>query len=167
LPEASSDSIFAIIGEELGLVGILFFVILPLTIFVWRGLKIAQNAPDMFGRMIALGITVWIGWQATINIGAITCLLTLTGAPLPFISQGGTALVFVMIGAGILLNISRQTIHDKNDEDVHRKPKTEVIVTAQRTPTNAIVPSFPPMPGMTFLARAKIDPAKTPARSTP
>lgn len=117
LPEASSDSIFAVIGEELGLLGILFFVILPLAIFVWRGLKIAQNAPDMFGRMLALGITVWIGWQATINIGAITGLLPLTGAPLPFISQGGTALVFVMIGAGILLNISRQTIHDKNDED--------------------------------------------------
>lgn len=117
LPEASSDSIFAVIGEELGLLGIIFFVILPLAIFVWRGLKVAQNAPDVFGRLMALGITVWIGWQATINIGAITGLLPLTGVPLPFISQGGTALVFVMIGAGILLNISRQTIHDKNDEN--------------------------------------------------
>lgn len=117
LPEASSDSIFAIIGEELGLLGILCFVIIPLSIFIWRGLKISQNAPDVFGRMLALGITVWIGWQAAINIGAITGLLPLTGVPLPFISQGGTSLVFVMIGSGILLNISRQTIYDKSDED--------------------------------------------------
>jgi len=117
LPEASSDSIFAIIGEELGLLGVLFFVIIPLAIFVWRGLKIAYNAPDIFGRMMALGITVWIGLQSVINIGAITGLLPLTGVPLPFISQGGTALVFVMIGAGILLNISRQTTGDKKDED--------------------------------------------------
>lgn len=117
LPEASSDSILAIIGEELGLIGILFFVILPLAIFIWRGLKVAQNAPDLFGKLMALGIVVWIGWQATINIGAITGLLPLTGVPLPFISQGGTSLVFVMIGSGILLNISRQTIYDKDDED--------------------------------------------------
>lgn len=117
LPEASSDSIFAIIGEELGLLGVAFFVILPIAIFIWRGLRVAKNAPDIFGRLLALGITVWIGWQATINIGAITGLLPLTGVPLPFISQGGTSLVFAMIGAGILLNISRQTVHDKGDED--------------------------------------------------
>lgn len=117
LPEASSDSILAIIGEELGLIGILFFVIIPLAIFVWRGLKVAQNAPDLFGKLIALGITFWIGWQATINIGAIIGLLPLTGVPLPFMSQGGTSLVFVMIGSGILLNISRQTIYDKDNED--------------------------------------------------
>jgi len=117
LPEASSDSILAIIGEELGLLGILFLVILPLAIFIWRGLKVAQNAPDLFGKLMAMGIVFWIGWQAIINIGAITGLLPLTGVPLPFISQGGTSLVFVMIGAGILLNISRQTIYDKDDED--------------------------------------------------
>jgi len=117
LPEASSDSILAIIGEELGLIGILFLVILPLSIFIWRGLKVAQNAPDFFGKLMAMGIVFWVGWQATINIGAITGLIPLTGVPLPFISQGGTSLVFVMIGSGILLNISRQTIYDKNDED--------------------------------------------------
>ena len=117
MPEASSDSILAVIGEELGLVGILFLVILPLAIFIWRGLKVAQNAPDVFGKLMAMGIVFWIGWQATINIGAITGLMPLTGVPLPFISQGGTSLVFVMIGSGILLNISRQTIYDKDDED--------------------------------------------------
>ena len=117
LPEASSDSIFAVIGEELGLLGLLFFVIIPLSILVWRGLKISQKAPDVFGRLLALGITTWIGWQAIINIGAITGLLPLTGVPLPFISQGGTSLVFAMIGSGILLNISRQTTGNKYDED--------------------------------------------------
>ena len=117
LPEASSDSIFAIIGEELGLLGLIFFVIIPLAIFIWRGFRISQNARDVFGRMLAIGITIWIGWQTTINIGAITGFLPLTGAPLPFISQGGTALVFAMIGSGILLNISRQTIKDGKDEN--------------------------------------------------
>jgi len=117
LPEASSDSIFAVIGEELGLLGLLFFVIIPLSILVWRGLRISQKAPDVFGRLLALGITTWIGWQAIINVGAITGLLPLTGVPLPFISQGGTSLVFVMIGSGILLNISRQTTNSKYDED--------------------------------------------------
>lgn len=117
LPEASSDSIFAVIGEELGLLGILCLVIFPLAVFVWRGLRTAKNAPDPFGRLLALGTTVWIGWQAVINIGAISGLLPLTGVPLPFISQGGTSLVFVMMAAGVLLNVSRQTIQDKSDED--------------------------------------------------
>jgi cell division protein FtsW len=117
LPEASSDSIFAVIGEELGMLGVMFLVILPLAIFVWRGLKIAKNAPDAFGRLTALGLTVWIGWQAVINIGAISGLMPLTGVPLPFISQGGSSLVFILIAAGVLLNISRQTIQDKDDED--------------------------------------------------
>ncbi|MBN2585185.1 putative lipid II flippase FtsW [Patescibacteria group bacterium] len=117
LPEASSDSIFAVIGEELGLIGVLLLVILPLSIVVWRGLKVAKTAPDVFGRLIALGITVWIGLQAVINIGAISGLLPLTGVPLPFVSQGGTSLMFVMIASGVLLNVSRQTTQDKSDED--------------------------------------------------
>jgi cell division protein FtsW len=117
LPEASSDSIFAVIGEELGLIGVSLLVILPLSIIVWRGLKTAKHAPDAFGRLIALGITTWIGWQAVINIGAISGLLPLTGVPLPFISQGGTSLMFILIASGVLLNVSRQTIQDRNDED--------------------------------------------------
>ncbi len=117
LPEASSDSIFAIIGEELGFLGILFLVLLPFTIFIWRGFQTAKRAPDAFGRLLAVGITTWIGWQAAINIGAITGLIPLTGVPLPFISQGGTSLVFALAASGILLNISRQTIYTKDDED--------------------------------------------------
>ncbi len=117
LPEASSDSILAIIGEELGFLGIILLVLLPLGIFVWRGFQIAKTAPDAFGRLLAIGITTWIGWQAAVNIGAIIGLIPLTGVPLPFISQGGTSLVFVLAASGILLNISRQTIYTKDDED--------------------------------------------------
>ena len=117
LPEAASDSIFAVIGEELGLVGCLFFVILPFAIIVWRGLTIARTAPDTFGRLLAFGITAWIGLQAVLNIGAIVGLIPLTGVPLPFVSLGGTALVFNLIACGVLLNISKQTINTGRDEN--------------------------------------------------
>lgn len=118
LPEASSDSIFAVIGEELGFLGILFLVIAPFIVFIWRGFYVAKKAPDAFGRLLAVGITAWIGWQAAVNIGAIIGLIPLTGVPLPFISQGGTSLVLVLVASGILLNISRQTIYTKEDEDL-------------------------------------------------
>lgn len=117
LPESSSDSIFAIAGEELGFLGISLLILLPLSVFVWRGLIVARKAPDAFGRLLAVGITVWVGLQAVINIGAIIGLIPLTGVPLPFISQGGSSLVFVLVASGILLNISRQTIYTKDDED--------------------------------------------------
>jgi len=108
LPEPVGDSIFAIIGEELGLIGatvlVALFVILAL-----RGFKIAKEAPDEFGKLIAVGITSWIIFQAFINIGAITGLIPLTGVPLPFVSYGGTSLVFLLAGVGILINISQQT----------------------------------------------------------
>ena len=117
LPESSSDSIFAIAGEELGFLGISLLILLPFVVFVWRGLMVARKAPDAFGRLLAVGITTWIGLQAVINIGAIIGLIPLTGVPLPFISQGGSSLVFVLAASGILLNISRQTIYTKDDED--------------------------------------------------
>lgn len=108
LPEPVGDSIFAIIGEELGFVGvavlIIFFVILAM-----RGLRIAKNAPDTFSRLVAAGIVSWIFFQALINISAISGIIPLTGIPLPFISYGGTSIVFLMIGAGILLNISKHS----------------------------------------------------------
>jgi cell division protein FtsW len=71
-------------------------------------LRIAQNAPDTFSRLAAIGIVSWIFFQATINISAISGLLPLTGVPLPFISYGGTSIIFLMAGIGILLNISKQ-----------------------------------------------------------
>ena len=117
LPEPSSDSIFAIIGEELGLIGSVFLVIIPFAIIVWRGLLVARKAPDMFGRMMALGLTCWIGYQAIINIGAIVGLFPLTGVPLPFVSLGGSSLVIMLAASGVLLNISKQTVKSTEDEN--------------------------------------------------
>lgn len=109
LPEAITDSIFAIIGEELGFLGatvlVLFFFFI-----IYRGVKIALHAPDRFGQLLGFGITSWIGIQAIINLGAMVALIPLTGVPLPFVSYGGSSLVVSLIGIGILLNISRQGV---------------------------------------------------------
>lgn len=108
LPEPVGDSIFAIIGEELGLIGAAFVIVLFVA-FALRVLKIARHSPDMFGRLAAVGIVTWIIGQAFVNIAAITALIPLTGIPLPFISYGGTSLVFLLSAVGVLLNISKQT----------------------------------------------------------
>lgn len=107
LPEPVGDSIFAIIGEELGLVGCVAVISLFILLAV-RGFKISKNAPDSFGQLVAGGITCWIIIQAFVNMAAISGIIPLTGIPLPFISFGGTSLIFLMAGAGILLNISKQ-----------------------------------------------------------
>lgn len=107
LPEPVGDSIFAIIGEELGLIGAAVFIFL-LLLLAGRGLRIARKAPDKFSQLVAAGIISWIVFQSFINIAAISGLIPLTGIPLPFISYGGTSMVFLMAGIGILLNISKQ-----------------------------------------------------------
>jgi len=107
LPEPVGDSIFAIIGEELGIIGAVLLVSLFL-MFALRGFKISKNSPDDFGKLLGIGITSWVVVQAFINISAITAIIPLTGVPLPFISYGGTSIVFLMAGIGILLNISKQ-----------------------------------------------------------
>jgi len=106
LPEVISDSIFAIMAEELGLIGASVLIILFI-IFAWRGFKVAKNAPDVFGRLLAGGITGWLVFQAFINIMAITGLIPLTGIPLPFISYGGSAMAVSLAGIGILVNVSK------------------------------------------------------------
>jgi cell division protein FtsW len=106
LPEPVTDSIFAIFSEEWGFIGAVVVVLLFLFL-AWRGFKIAKYAADDFGRLTAIGIVMWITAQAFVNIAAISGLIPLTGIPLPFISYGGTSLVFLMAGVGILLNISR------------------------------------------------------------
>jgi len=108
LPETHTDSIFAIIGEELGFIGA-SLVIMLFILFVWRGLKIAVTSQDPYASLLATGVTAWVGVQAIINIGVMTGSLPFTGIPLPFISSGGTSLLFTMTGVGILLNISRYT----------------------------------------------------------
>lgn len=108
LPEVSADSIFAVIGEELGFILGALFIIFLCSIF-WRGLKIAANAPDKFGKLIAAGVMIWLVGQSFINIAAMIGLLPLTGLPLPLVSHGGSAMI-VMLGAlGMVANISRQT----------------------------------------------------------
>lgn len=106
LPEVIGDSIFAVVAEEIGFIGV--FVILALFIgLAWRGYRIAKRAPDFLSRLLALGITSWIIFQAFINIAAISGMIPLTGVPLPFISYGSSGLLSAMLGVGILLNISR------------------------------------------------------------
>lgn len=108
LPEAAGDSIFAVIAEELGLIRVLILIILFI-ILAYRGYAIAKKAPDLFGKLVVCGIISWIVFQALINIAAIIGLIPLTGVPLPFVSYGGTALLFALIGMGIVVNVSRQT----------------------------------------------------------
>ena len=112
LPEASTDSIFAVIAEELGLVGGLAIIFLFI-LFIIKGLKIAKNAPDKFSSVLAVGISAWIGGQAFLNIGSMVSLVPLTGIPLPFISYGGSSLVMVLSACGILLNISKFTNNEQ------------------------------------------------------
>ncbi len=106
LPQPISDSIFAVFSEEAGFAGSLFLIFLFL-IFLWRGFKIAKETGNRFCQLTALGITSWIVIQAFVNIGAMIGILPLTGIPLPFIGYGGSALIATLIGAGILLNISK------------------------------------------------------------
>jgi cell division protein FtsW len=110
LPEAHTDFIFAILGEELGLVGALAVVAL-FVVLVWRGLRVGLRAPDHFGAYLALGITVLIATQALVNLGVVTGALPTKGLPLPFVSFGGSALVVTMLGAGMLLNVSQHSTH--------------------------------------------------------
>ena len=106
LPNAHTDFIFAIIGEELGLLGSLFVLSL-FAVFAVVGVRTALRAPDRFGTLVAAGVTAWVAGQAVVNMGAVTGMLPVTGVPLPFVSFGGSALVVTMAAVGILLNIAR------------------------------------------------------------
>ena len=109
LPEAHTDSIFAIICEELGLLRS-SVVIIVFALITLRGFKIALRAPDTFARLVAVGITSWILAQMLINLGAMLSLLPLTGVPLPFVSYGGSSLVVLLAAVGILVNISKNQL---------------------------------------------------------
>ena len=106
LPAAHTDFIFSIIGEELGLLGTLGIIILFM-IFIQQGLKIIKNAPDKFGYFLASGLVLMISLKAIINIGVSCGVLPTKGLPLPFISYGGSSLIFDMVSVGILINIAR------------------------------------------------------------
>jgi cell division protein FtsW len=108
LPFAPTDSIFAVVVEELGLFGAVLLIILYATL-VWRGLSIARRAPDMLGTLLASGITFWIGIEALINMAVMVGLMPFAGNALPFVSAGGSNLVSMLCAIGIMLNISRQS----------------------------------------------------------
>jgi cell division protein FtsW (lipid II flippase) len=108
LPNAQTDYIFAIIGEETGMVGGFFISGLFLTLML-VGVRVACRAPSRFAALTAAGITSWLVGQAIINIGAVVGLLPVTGVPLPFVSFGGSALVIALFGAGILANIAKSS----------------------------------------------------------
>jgi cell division protein FtsW len=107
VPNAHTDFIFAILGEELGLIGTLAVIALFVG-FAYAGVRVARRAPDTFGQLVAIGVTVWVVGQGIVNMGAVTGLLPITGVPLPLVSFGGSALVISLIGIGILANIARQ-----------------------------------------------------------
>jgi cell division protein FtsW len=107
IPNAHTDFIYAILGEETGLLGTL--VVLGLFAFLaYLGVRTARKAPDRFGMLIASGITIWVTCQAVINIGAVTAALPVTGVPLPLVSFGGTSLVILLCAMGMLVNIAYQ-----------------------------------------------------------
>jgi cell division protein FtsW len=108
LPEVVGDSIFAVIAEEVGLLGAGIIVVLFI-LLAFRGFRLARKAPDKFSSFMVAGVSLWIIFQAMINIMAIIGLMPLTGIPLPFISYGSTSLLFLLVGVGIVLNISRSS----------------------------------------------------------
>ncbi len=108
IPETTTDSMFAIVGEEYGFFGSVLLIGL-ITFVIYKGLEISENATDDFGRFLWYGLTLWLGIQAALNLAAMVALVPLTGVPLPFISYGGSALLANLVAVGILLNISKSS----------------------------------------------------------
>jgi cell division protein FtsW len=119
LPEVQSDTVFAAMGEELGFMR-LMIILGMYAIFVYRGFRIAVEAPDRFGFLVAAGITTWIAAQTLLNMAVNLALFPLTGITMPFISYGGSSLVSIMLATGILLNIS---MHSKETINQERKTR--------------------------------------------
>lgn len=108
LPEPQTDFIFAILSEELGFIGG-SFVLLLFSLLLWRGIRIALGAPDLYGTFLAVGIVAMIAIQVMINVGVVTGLMPVTGITLPFLSYGGSSLTLMLMAVGVLLNISRHS----------------------------------------------------------
>ena len=106
VPNAHTDFIFAILGEELGLIAAVL-VLAAFGLLIYAGLRVAARAPDTFGRLLAAGIVAWIGLQTIVNLGAVTGLLPITGVPLPLLSYGGSSLIVSLGAVGVLVNIAR------------------------------------------------------------
>ena len=112
LPEPQNDFVFSVFCEEMGWIGAIL-VLLLFALLVWRGFRIAMKAPDKFGCMLALGLTLQIGIQVAINVAVVSNLLPNTGISLPFFSYGGTSIVVLMAQMGVVLSVSRQSKMEK------------------------------------------------------
>jgi rod shape determining protein RodA len=110
VPEQHTDFVYTVAGEELGLIGAGLIIVL-LTIVVWRALRIARNASDLFGRLVAVGVACWFGFQAFQNIGMCLGIMPVTGVPLPFVSYGGTSMFASLMAVGLLINVHLRTDH--------------------------------------------------------
>lgn len=106
LPAAHTDGVLAVVGEELGFVGVVMVLFL-FALLIWRAAVIAHRAPDMFGSLLATGTIAWLGFQLLINVAGVTRMIPLTGIPFPFLSSGGSALATTMAAVGVLLSVSR------------------------------------------------------------
>src|SRR5687768_2118867 len=131
LPFAPTDSIFAVVVEELGLFGAVLLMSLYASL-LWRGLVIARRAPDMLGTLLASGITFWIGMEALINMAVMVGLMPFAGNALPFISAGGSNLVSMLCGIGIMLNISRQSGEKSNRKEENNWRSFGAVIDLRR-----------------------------------
>jgi cell division protein FtsW len=134
LPQPHTDTVFAIIGEDFGLLGTVL-VVGSFALIAYRGFRIAARAPEPFAALLATGVTAWIVFQALINISVVTTLLPFTGLTLPFLSYGSSSLIMCMIAVGILLNISRHTVAQRAGERFDEFPS---IRRAGRAFTNPL-----------------------------
>src|SRR5262249_27799694 len=130
LPQAHTDAIFAIIGEELGLIGTLL-VLGAFLLLAYRGYRIAARSPDPFGALVAVGITSWITLQALLNIAVTTTLVPFTGLTLPFLSYGSSSLIMCMVAAGVLLNISRHASGRRVEQRDENRPALLALLHAR------------------------------------
>jgi len=137
LPLAPTDSIFAVVAEETGILGG-FFLILMFCLLIWRGLVIAKNAPDQLGSLLAFGLTTWIGLEALMNMAVLVGLLPFTGNALPFISAGGSSMVVTLTSIGIIMNISRASMEQKSSERSSRS----AVVDLRRRDGRGSVPRY-------------------------
>ncbi len=118
-----TDSVFAVVGEETGMLGAIFLLAL-FSVLLWRGFKIANQAPDQLGSLLAAGLTLWIAFEAFINMASVVSLIPFAGNALPFISVGGSSLVMTLAAIGILLNISRLSVQN---QDANGRTFSEVV----------------------------------------
>jgi cell division protein FtsW len=122
VPGAHTDGVFAILGEELGFIGLVLILCL-FAFFVYRALQVTLRSRDRFAVLLCIGIVSWISFQTLINIAGITRTVPLTGVPLPFLSYGGSSLIMVMAAVGVLLSVSRYSSDDRHKEGGQRSSR--------------------------------------------